>query len=57
LIFDGYGNGKPGGYVYVQAPCKVDRGTQCALEALALRLPGEAELHIVEESTRRERPS
>jgi hypothetical protein len=57
LIFDGYGDGKPGGYVYVQAPCEADHGVQCALDALALRLPAEAELQIIEESTQRKRPS
>lgn len=57
LIFDGTGDGKPGGYRYVQIFCSVEQGVSWALETLARYLPEEAELRIVEESTKKERPS
>lgn len=57
LIFDGTGDGKRGGYVYIQVPCDVARGVELALGALAVSLPPEAELRIIEEATHRERPS
>lgn len=58
LIFDGYGNGRPGGFVYVQTPCHdAYHAAQVALETLRAFLPEDAEIQIVEESTRRERPS
>lgn len=57
LIYDGTGNGKPGGYEMIQVSCDVDRGVRFALETLAQYLPRSAELTIIEESTQMERPS
>lgn len=58
LIFDGTGvTGKPSAYESVQAPCDLEPGTTLALMWLGKYLPPDAELHIVEESTRTERPS
>jgi hypothetical protein len=57
LIFDGHGNGKPGGYILVQAPCDVASGVQYALDALLSYLPLEAELKILFGASRRSPPS
>jgi hypothetical protein len=57
LIFDGTGNGKPGGYELVQEPCNVDRGVDLSLDVLVKYLPPDAELRIIEDSTQVERPS
>lgn len=57
LIFDGYGNGKAGGYVSVLQCCDVKAAVSTALGNLSTFLPGNAELRIVEESTQMERPS
>lgn len=57
LIFDGTGNGKPGGYEGVQVTCDALQGTTLALMWLGKYLPPDAELRIVEESTQVERPS
>jgi hypothetical protein len=57
LIYDGTGNGKPGGYEPVQVSCDVDYGVEIALGVLVKYLLPEAELRIVEESTRMGRPS
>lgn len=57
LIFDGAGNGKPGGYDTVQELCDIDTGVRLAMATLAAYLPPDAELRIIEESTRKARPS
>lgn len=57
LIYDGTGNGKTGGYEYVQVLCDVDTAVSIAFEVLSRYLPDDAELRIVEESGSGERPS
>jgi len=57
LIFDGGGDGKPGGYEPVRAFCDAVKGARWAVDNLGSFLPMEAELRIIEESTRMERPS
>jgi hypothetical protein len=42
LIFDGTGNGRPGGYERVQEFCDIGRGISFALDTLARYLPPEA---------------
>jgi hypothetical protein len=50
LIFDGTGDGKPGGYAYVQTRCSVHEGVTFALKVLGEYLPDDAEIRIVEGS-------
>ncbi len=57
LIFDGTGAVDKDEYEPVQELCDVDGALYFALDTLKEYLPGEAELHITEESTRMERPS
>lgn len=57
LIFDGYGNGKVGGYVGIQQCCDVEAAVSTALGNLGTFLPQDAEVRIVEESTQLKRPS
>ena len=57
LIFDGSGIAGKQAYEPVQERCEIDEAVFCALEVLEKHLPGEAELHITEESTRMEAPS
>lgn len=57
LIFDGWGDGKDGGYRLLQKCVDVLTGTIGALHVLNSLLPKDAEIHIVEESTRMDRPS
>ncbi len=57
LIFDGTGAVGRDAYEPVQELCDVDGALAFALDTLKEYLPGEAELHITEESTRMERPN
>ena len=57
LIFDGWGDGKDGGYRPIQTCVDVDAGTIGALHILNSLLPQDAEIRIIEESTHVERPS
>jgi hypothetical protein len=57
LIYDGTGDGKPGGYECVQVLCDVDTAVSIALEVLSNHLPPDAELGIVEGSCNPNRPS
>jgi hypothetical protein len=57
LIYDGTGTRGKNVYEPVQVSCDVPDGVEVALSVLAKYLPPEAELYIIEESTRRERPS
>lgn len=57
LIFDGTGAVGKDEYEPVQEFCDVDGALYFALDTLKEYLPGEAELRIIEESTRTERPS
>ncbi len=57
IIFDGTGAVGKDAYEPVQEFCDVDGALYFALDTLKEYLPGEAELHITEESTRTERPS
>jgi len=57
LIFDGHGNGKPGGYVKIQECCTVDVALSSGCGNLGSYLPESALLQIIEESAQMERPS
>lgn len=57
LIFDGYGNGKPEGYIHIGQCCDVEAAVSSAIGNLTSFLPPTAELRIVEESTQIEQPS
>lgn len=57
LIFDGTGKRKPEDYEPFQETCDVDFGVHLAIDILSKHLPQDAELRIVEESTRNTKPS
>ena len=57
IIFDGGGDGKPGGYEPAQWLCTAEQGVGFALTNLKMHLPQEAELRIIEESAPKDRPS
>jgi len=50
LIFDGTGNGKPGGYELIQEFCDAQLGADFALIILSQYLPEDAELYIIEDA-------
>jgi hypothetical protein len=57
LLYDGTGNGKPGGYELVQVLCDVNTAVVLAFGALSAYLPPDAELNIVEGTCRKGRAS
>ena len=57
LIFDGWGDGKDGGYRLIQICVDINAGVISALHILNSLLPEDAEIILIEESTQMERPS